>query len=453
MNILQRIKALWHENPILRKIAKNFGYLFSSNIISSAISMLQGIFSVRLLGVAGFGTLGTITVFATTINKLTSFRMGELVIKFVGQFHENDEKEKAAAVFKLASLTEFVASIVAFALIWVLAPFGAEFFAKDASLAPWFIIYGLIILANMFSESSTGLLQFFDRFKNMAGVNILQSIVTLILIIVAWWLKTGLQGILIAYLVGKIIHAVGLAIAAQVAAVQVWGKRWWGARLKSIAPNRKELVRFAVSTNINSTLSLISRDSIILWLSYFSVPEQVGYFKLASALTNYIQIPMAPLPQATYPELARAVARKTWSEFKNILKQGSQIAGAYSIMVAMGLLVLGKFFIRIVYGAEMVPSYDSLIIMLLGIVFANIVFWARSALLSFGLADYATKVNILVTIVSVIGYILLLPSLGHIGAAIMLSVANILGNSLVVQKVFRMIKQAERETAFPAASS
>jgi len=243
-----------------------------------------------------------------------------------------------------------------------------------------------------------------------------------------------------------------LAIAAQMAAVQVWGKRWWRARFKSIYPNLKELVRFAVSTNINSTLSLVSRDSIILWLSYFSVPEQVGYFKLASALTNYIQIPMAPLPQATYPELARAVARKTWLEFKNILKQGSQIAGAYSVMVAMGLLVLGKFFIRIVYGAEMVPSYDSLIIMLLGIVFANIVFWARSALLSFGLADYATKVNILVTIVSVIGYILLLPSLGHIGAAIMLSVANILGNSLVVQKVFRMIKQAESESALTQVS-
>ena len=286
----------------------------------------------------------------------------------------------------------------------------------------------------------------------MAGVNILQSLVTLILIIVAWWLKTGLQGILIAYLVGKIIHAVGLAIAAQMAAVQVWGKRWWGAKIKAIAPNLKELMRFAVSTNINSTLSLVSRDSIILWLSYFSVPEQVGYFKLASALTNYIQIPMAPLPQATYPELARAVARKTWSEFINILKQGSQIAGAYSVMVAMGLLVLGKFFIRIVYGAEMVPSYDSLIIMLLGIVFANIVFWARSALLSFGLADYATKVNILVTIVSVIGYILLLPSLGHIGAAIMLSIANILGNSLVVQKVFRMIKQAESESALTQVS-
>jgi hypothetical protein len=197
--------SFWNKNPILHKLAKNFGYLFSSNMIGAGLSMLQGIFSARMLGVSGLGTLGTITVFVTVINKITSFRMGELVIKYVGEFNENSDPTRAAAVFKAAALTELIASVLAFGLVWLLAPVGALYFAKDASLAPWFVVYGYIILANLIAESSTGLLQLFDRFRRMAGLNILQSVVTLALIILAWWLKAGLLGVLVAYLCGKVI--------------------------------------------------------------------------------------------------------------------------------------------------------------------------------------------------------------------------------------------------------
>jgi O-antigen/teichoic acid export membrane protein len=444
MSLVQRIKHFLNKNPILQKIARNFGYLFSSSIIASALSMVQGIFSVRLLGVAGFGQLGTITVFATTVNKITSFRMGELVIKYVGLYHETGKQEKAAATFKAAALIEFMASLLAFGLIWLLAPLGAEYFTKDASLANWFVIYGLVILANMFSEASTGLLQLFDRFRSMAWLNIVQSVVTLGLIILAWWQDDGLLGILVAYLVGKAIHAIGLSIAAITVAKNEWGNNWWKTPLKILKPESRELGQFAVSTNINNTLTLITRDSSVLWVSYFSNPEQVGYFKLALALANYIQIPMAPMPQATYPELARAVARKKWDEFRYILKQGSRIAGGYSILVALGLVVFGKPLISLLYGPEFLPSYVSLLLMLIGIVFANTVYWARSALLSFGLAEYATKVNLLVTVVSVIGYILLLPSMGHLGAALIMTIGNVLGNSLVVYRACGRLRHEEK---------
>lgn len=444
MVIIQKFVAFWKESPIIQKIAKNFGYLFSSNIISSALSMLQGVFSVRLLGVAGFGTLGTITVFATTINKLTSFRMGELVIKYVGHFHETDEEDKAAAVFKVALLVELSASLLAFGLICLLAPLGARYFAKDDTLTSWFVIYGLIILANIISESSTGLLQYFDRFKNMAGLNIAQSVVTLGLIILAWWQNFGLLGVLVAYLIGKVIHAVGLSIIAQAVAVEVWGRKWWQTPIRVLHPHKKELLTFGVSTNINSTLSLISRDSSVLWVSYFTNPEQVGFYKLAMALTNYIQIPMAPMPQATYPELARAAARKMWEDFRYILKQGSRLAGAYSVLVALGLVIFGRPLISFVYKPEFLPTYNGLLIMLIGIVYANGLYWARSALLSLGLVEYATKVNVLVALITIAGYFVLLPMIGYMGAAILLAIGNVLGNSLVVLKVRSRLRHEEK---------
>lgn len=405
--------------------------------------MVQGIFAVRLLGVIQFGVLGTITVFATTINKLTSFRMGELVIKYVGFFHENNEESKSAAVFKVSAITEVLASFLAFSLIIVLAPFGAKFFAKDPSLSKWFILYGLIILANMFIEASTGLVQYFDRFKKMAFVNVIQSIVTLILIIIAWWQKWGLLGVLVSYLIGKIIHAIGLTLLAFSVARKTWGRYWWKVRLCILKPHIRELILFGINTNINGSLSLITRDSIILWVSALSTQEQVGLLKFALALSNYIQIPMAPMPQATYPELSRASAKNNWKEFRYILKQGSRVAGLYSLTVALGLVVFGKLIIRWIYEPGFLPAYPGLLILLIGIVFSNTFYWGRSSLLSLGLAHIATRINVVVTIVTVIGYIILIPLIGHLGAAIMMSIANLLGNSFVVAKVMKKVHYLE----------
>ena len=63
-----------------------------------ALSMVQGALAARILGVEGIGYLGAITAFSSVINRFTSFRMGELVIKYVGYFQENDQQQRAAAV-------------------------------------------------------------------------------------------------------------------------------------------------------------------------------------------------------------------------------------------------------------------------------------------------------------------------------------------------------------------
>jgi len=72
------------ENELFRRVVKNSGYLFSTTGVSAVLSMIQGILAARILGVEGFGVLGTITMFTSVVNKFASFRMGELVVKYVG---------------------------------------------------------------------------------------------------------------------------------------------------------------------------------------------------------------------------------------------------------------------------------------------------------------------------------------------------------------------------------
>ena len=158
-------------NELILRIVKNSGYLFSATGISSFMSAVQSILAGRLLGPSVFGILGALTSFTSVVNRFASFRMNELVVKYVGHYQENNEQEKAAAVFKVAALLELGSSFAAFLLIFFLAPVGARYFARDVSLVFWFRLYGSIVLANIIFESATGLLQINDRFRSIAIIN------------------------------------------------------------------------------------------------------------------------------------------------------------------------------------------------------------------------------------------------------------------------------------------
>jgi len=432
------------ENNLTRRIIKNTGYLFSATGISAGISMLQGILVARLLGVNDFGILGIITLFTSVINRLISFRMGELVIKYVGHYSEIGDEERAAAVFKASALLELFASVAAFGLLVLLAPIGASYFAKDANLTPLFIIYGLTILVNLISESSTGLLQIFDRFRGMAGLLVAKSVFTLAVITLIYFNDGGLLAILLAYLGGKAIGAFGLSIAALIEANRQWGRDWWRTPINLLRSKARELINFAIHTNISSSISLITKDSEILWVSYFRTPLEAGYYKLALSLANIVQLPVSPLPQTTYPEFSREAARGRWNNFRHIMRQGSYIAGGYSLVATLGLLILGRPLIRIVYGEEYLPAYPALMILLVGYLVANTFYWRRPALLALGRPDFPTKINLILAGLKIIGVILLVPRYGYLASAALLAGFYVLNSLISYWKVRSLMINRER---------
>jgi O-antigen/teichoic acid export membrane protein len=114
---------------------------------------------VRLLGIEGYGLLaGTVFVFATNVNRLLSFRMSEVTIKYVGEALAQNNKDRAAALVKGLGLAEAVTSIAAYLVLFVLTPWAAQTFAKEPSTAILFQVYGLYLLGNLIYETSTGVL-------------------------------------------------------------------------------------------------------------------------------------------------------------------------------------------------------------------------------------------------------------------------------------------------------
>jgi len=446
----QSIRATFEkffQSPVIRRLIKNSGYLFSATGISAALSMLQGILTARLLGVANYGLLGSIMLFTSVINKFASFRMAELIIKYIGKHSEERDNQQAAAVFKAASLAEMLVSIVAYGLIWLLAPLGAVYLAKDASLVDLFRYYGVIVLANLIAESATGLLQIFDRYRKIASLNILQSIVSLLFIAIAFILKGGMQEVLLAYIAGKVVSASGLTWLALQEARRQWGVGWWRTSLSSLRSQARELAHFAVSTNISASLNLVNKDSELLWVSFFRTGVETGYYRLALSLANLIQMPVSPLPQATYPELSREVARKDWRSVGYILRQGSRMAGIYTLAASLVLVLGGGVIIRYFYGVDFLPAYPALVILMVGFFAANVFYWNRIALLALSRPDFPTKVNLALAILKVLGILLLVPKFGYLANAGLLAGYYIFSVCINAWKTRQLLQQKAQPAA------
>lgn len=441
-SLLQKIYSGLREDALLQRVVRNSSYLFGSSTISAMLSILQGIFVVRLLGDAGYGLFTIVTDFASNTNRLLSFRMSEVVVKYVGEALAQENKERAAALVKGIGLTEAVTSLLAYLVLLGLSAWGARTFADNASVVYLFRFYGLFLLANLIYETSVGVLQTTDKFKRVALANFYQSIATTILIVFAFVLDLGIVGILAAYLIGKTVAAIMIAVFAIRELNHKLGQEWMCAPL-SLITDWKSILRFAFSTNLNGTINLFARDNLRLYLAAFLPDAQVGYFKLASHLVNLVMLPIEPFIWPTYAEITRTVAQRQWQATRRLLKQVSTIGGAWTLLAGGGLIALGWWLIPFLYGSQMAPAYAGLVILLIGYAFANVLNWNRPLLLALGQPEYPLMVAAIVGAIEVALIFTLVPRGNYLTAAAIFSGYLAISISWMVWRGLTIIKREE----------
>ena len=418
MSIFQKIRSNLREDPLLQRVLRNSSYLFSSNTIAAALNVIQGIFVIGLLGDSGYGLLAIVMDFASNANRLLSFRMSEVVVKYMGEALAQEDTPRAAAVVKGIGLLEALMSVLAYLVLLALSAWAARNLADDVSVVSLFQFYGLFLLANLVYETSVGVLQATNEFKQVARANFYQSIVITVLIVAAFVFELGILGVLTAYLIGKTIAGIMVAASAVRELNRRLGREWTRASLRLVR-DWKSILRFAFSSNLNGTVNLFARDNIRLYLAWFLSNAQVGYFKLASQLINLVMLPIEPFIWPTYAEITRTIAQRQWGATRKLLKQVSTIGGVWTFLAGGGLIALGWWIIPLLYGSDMAPAYPGVVILLFGYAFANILNWNRPLLLALGYPTYPLIVAAILGAVEVILIVLFVPGTNYlVGAAI-----------------------------------
>jgi O-antigen/teichoic acid export membrane protein len=435
----------WWQDRLLWGIVKNSGYLLSSNTAAMVLSMLQGIFAARLLGVEGFGIIaGVVIPFASAVHRFMSFRMSELVVKYLGQAMVEEKRERAAAVVKAAALVEGLTSVAAYLVLFLGAPLAAKYLTKDASLAPLFAFYGLFLLSHLVYETSLGVLQVNRLFNRQATVHFTQSLITAGLIFAAYLFQGGMWEVLGAYFAGKTFMGIAITAIAFRQLNRTVGSGWWRTSFRSL-PDWVSMAKFGVSTNLHGTVNLAARDSETMFISLLRSPVEAGYFKIALTVINLVMLPIEPFIATTYAEISRTISKMEWGITRRLLKRVTMISGIWTIAAGGGAALLGWWMIPTFYGADFGPAYPAMLVLLAGYGFANIFNWNRSLLLALGLPAYPLKVSAAVGAVKTILTFSLVGMLGYVFEAGLLSGYFIITIGLILRRGLAEFRQREAQ--------
>lgn len=444
--MLSKLQAIWREDALFRRVVKNSGHLLSGNVIAAGLGFVQGILAVRLLGVADWGLVATVITFASNINRLLTFRMSEVVVKRVGEALTRGAKAEASAAVKAAMLAESLTSLAAFLVLAALTPWAAQTFAKNPQTGPFFLVYGLILLTNLAAESATGVLQSQRRFDWIARLNILQSLLTAGVILYAFLARRGLETVILAYVLGKSVNGLGLVFLAFWQLRQTLGADWWKTPLASL-PEKRGMLTFMLNTNLIGTVNLFTRDNIPLYLAALLSTTQVGYFKLAQGLINLILLPLDPLIWPTYTEISRTVAEKQWAATRQLLRRVSLTTGSVVGAIGGGLALTGWFLLPFLYGPQALPAYPALLILLIGYGFASTFQWNRPLLLALGKPGDPVWISLAVGVVELALIFSLVPHLGYLALAGLLSAYFVVSISLMIGRGWTEMARQENMSA------
>jgi O-antigen/teichoic acid export membrane protein len=129
---------------------------------------------------------------------------------------------------------------------------------------------------------------------------------------------------------------------------------------------------------------------------------------------------------------------------KYLMRQGSLLAGGYSLLVALFLIVFGKPLIAFFYKPAFLPAYPALLILLAGYLVANTFYWRRVVLLALGRPDFPAKLNTVLASLKVVGVVLLVPRYGYLASAALLSGFYWVGSLVSAWKIRSLFTQREQ---------
>ena len=443
MSLAARIRA----DELLGRVVRNSAHLFSSNAAGLALSVLQGILAARMLGPAGYGLIGIVMSYASTLNGILSFRMGELVVRYGGQYLEEGNEHKVAAVIKASAIAELAVSLAAFVAVAVSAGVAARFVAKVPGVEWMFVLYGMGLLCNFNAETATGVLQITNKIRTRGTINFIQAIFSSAIIVVVFiWNESvsiepqmALLAVLAAYLLGKAILGIGLFIAARAELRRVLGRGWQREDLSSLPPLR-ELFGFAFSSNLSATAILVFRESEVLWVGLFLNSEAAGLYKVAYTIVSLLSVPADPLILSVYPETNRLVVQGAWQRLKSLLRKVTALSFLYNAVLALGLILFGRWVLSI-FGAQYVAAYPVMLVLLVGLVFNYTLFWNRPLLLSFGLQAFALGAIVVAGLLKLALAIPLVPRYGYVMEGLLLSVYYVISVGLITWRGWRELSR------------
>jgi O-antigen/teichoic acid export membrane protein len=360
---------------------------------SVGLGFLASIVAARQLGPSEYGLFTLAIAAAGFLQILLDVTVEEAMIKYGFRYTARGSWGRLRRLYRQAMALKTLGALLATVVLALLAPFADSIFNADNLTAP-FLLAALLPITYVPETPAGAALVLTGRYDVRAWYTFLTQLLRSVGLIIG-----AHYGVTEAVL-GLVVGQVAGSIAVSWAAIGAF-RRFPAAEREPLAEDRKEIIRFVITSSIGSGIVSLRGAIVPLLLGVVSVPKEVGYFRAAQAPQTGLLALTSPARLILITEQTRDwEAGETGQVFSSLRRYK---LGALVLMVASVPLFYWVMptLIRWVFGDQYAPATDAARLMLLagavGFVFA----WTKSLPISVGKPELRIVTHGIETIVLV----------------------------------------------------
>jgi O-antigen/teichoic acid export membrane protein len=382
--------------------ARNVSMTFATRVGLLLVGLVTSVIMARALGPQGKGLFSLAVLVPSMVFVATNLGLGTASGYLLGR--------KRASFEELAGNWLSLSLVIGFgtlAVSLVLAPVLAPRFVPAVPLAAIAISLVCIPFSNL-AFNFQMLFRANNDFRNFNVVEALQpaSFFVLLAISVVFFSAHLFNAAIVAFLASTIVGGVGaVLLASRIAPVAA---RWNGRLVR-------EALGFGLQQNLANFLNMLNYRFDMLLVNYFLDPKYVGFYSISVVIAEKLWYVPNILSAVLHPRVAHAESDE---EANRDTARVSRITVLMMGAGSVGILLLGRPLIRILFSDRFLPAVAPLFVLLPGVVMISIAKVLTSDLIARGHPRANMWSGTAGFVSNVILNVILIPRMGLVGAAL-----------------------------------
>jgi O-antigen/teichoic acid export membrane protein len=352
-----------------------------------AISQVAGLVSLALLtrqlGKELFGVLALIRTVAMVTEAYANFNTWQAILKYGTEAVAAGRRDHVDRIIKLSMLIDVATAVLAAAVVVAIAFVLPSVFGWSHHESALCALYALTVLTRV-AGTCDGIFRLCNAYRTQAIGDILQAMMPMIAVVVATSLHAGLDGAVIALIVGEVAgNVIDMAIAFYVAAQHGYGG-WRRSSLigvRAIFPGIRHFI-FATNAQLTVKKTQVELDMIVVGAMLGRAAS--GLFKVVKQFGRAPSLVFMPFEQVLFAELAHRAATRDYDGFRRLLRRFTALVflGAFGIWAVAAMLA--DPLVHALAGADFAAAVPALRIYLLAMAMSVAATPTQRALIALG---------------------------------------------------------------------
>ncbi len=403
-------------------------------IASAGLGFLSTVLLARLLEPAGYGVYAYVYAWINVLSVLTQFGLPTLVVRETARGMAEGRPELVQGVWRWAGritgLLSLTLAVVGAALAWFLkSSFGGE---RLSTFAWAILLVPLVALGNLRGAALRGLQRVVAG--QMPEFLIRPGLLTLFLGGAAWLLGRSLSAS-----EAMALNVLAAALAFGFGAWMLW--RATPPRLRSAMPcfEGRAWLLSAIPLAFIGGMQLINQQASTIILGIFLPDAQIGIYRVAAQVSILASFGLQAVNLVVAPRFAALYAKGDMVRLQHLVTTTARLILVMNVGITIGFIVLGKPFLRLVFGPAYGGAYIPLLILLAGQA-VNSAAGSVGTLLNMTRHEQETAKGLAASaVLNVALNLLLIPLLGVNGAAIATATSMLVWNVLLWWAVWQRL--------------